>query len=84
MEGTTPQPAWRTEHAAAGGMQHLPPDDKKRVTHTPEEVRQLYKGPTTGRNTKLGRKVEKPADPKAGGPSGQRDNGKHNKKHANK
>jgi hypothetical protein len=40
--------------------------------------------PTVGRNTKLGRKVEKPQDPKAGGPSGQHDAGRHDRKHTNK
>jgi hypothetical protein len=39
--------------------------------------------PSTGRNSRLGRKVEKPADPKAGGPSGQKDRAKHDKRHAN-
>ena len=39
--------------------------------------------PTTGRTTKMGRRAEKPKDPKPGGPSGQSDRAKHNKKHAN-
>jgi len=40
--------------------------------------------PSVGRNTKLGRKVEKPQDPKAGGPSGQHDGARHDRKHTNK
>ena len=62
---------------------HLPPDHE-RVDRTEEATRELYKNPTTGRNTKLGRKVEKPAEPKMGGPSGQKDRAKHDKRHANK
>jgi hypothetical protein len=40
--------------------------------------------PSTGRTSKLGRKVEKPADVKDAGPSGQRDISQHNRLHANK
>ena len=49
-----------------------------------EQVNDLLTRPSTGRTTKLGRKVEKPEDPKAGGPSGQQDKGRHDKRHANK
>lgn len=59
-------------------------DDKSDQTHRSIEVPETYKSPTTGRNTKLGRKVEKPAEPKPGGPSGQTERAKHNKRHANK
>jgi hypothetical protein len=62
---------------------HMPTDDRH-VVRTDDETRELYKNPTTGRNTKLGRKVEKPAEPKIGGPSGQTDRAKHDKRHANK
>src|SRR3954471_8533786 len=34
---------------------------------------------STGRNSKMGRKAEKPRDPKSGGPSGQPDRAKHDK-----
>jgi hypothetical protein len=40
--------------------------------------------PSTGRTSKLGRKVEKPADVKPAGPSGQRDISQHDRLHANK
>jgi hypothetical protein len=63
---------------------NLPPADKEQATHRKIDVPETYKNPTTGRNTKLGRRVEKPQDPKAGGPSGQTDRAKHNKRHANK
>jgi hypothetical protein len=49
-----------------------------------EQPADVVNRPSTGRNTKLGRKVEKPAEPKAGGPSGQTDRARHDKKHANK
>lgn len=60
------------------------PTEQKKVEHVKDITSEVFKSPTTGRNTKLGRRVEKPQDPKAGGPSGQKDNAKHNKKHANK
>jgi hypothetical protein len=63
---------------------NLPEDERVKLEKTKDELRQLYGKPTTGRNTKLGRKVEKPQDPKAGGPSGQHDAGRHHTKHTNK
>ena len=65
----------RYEHARQAAWNPAP--GEKKVT-----LAQDF-SPTTGRNTKRGRKVEKPADPKAGGPSGQRDRARHDKKHAN-
>lgn len=53
-------------------------------THVEDAAGILDKGPTTGRATRLGRKAEKPRDPKAGGPSGQEDRSRHDKKHANR
>jgi hypothetical protein len=61
---------------------HMPPTEKRHVEDVKDEV--LYQRPTTGRNTKLGRRVEKPAEPATGGPSGQHDGAKHNRKHTNK
>ena len=63
---------------------HLPPDDGKNAERLTDEQRELYSRPSTGRTTRLGRKVEKPQDPKAGGPSGQTDRARHDKRHANK
>lgn len=57
-----------------GGAQLQPGDKDKHVYHRPD----------SGKSTKLGRKVEKPMDPKAGGPSGQKDRGKHDIKHTNR
>lgn len=63
---------------------NLPEDERAKLEHTKEELRQLYHKPDSGKSTKLGRKVEKPQDPKAGGPSGQHETTKHNKRHTNK
>jgi hypothetical protein len=69
--------------ASAPPAAHLTTEDKK-LDRTEDATRESFTNPTTGRNSKLGRRVEKPADPKAGGPSGQKDRAKHNKRHANK
>ena len=68
-----PQAAW-----------HMPTEDGKKGDRVKDLKRELYASPTTGRTTKMGRRVEKPQDPKAGGPSGQKDRAKHDKRHANK
>ena len=62
----------------------LQPGDKSRLEKAKEELKHLYHRPDSGKSTKLGRKVEKPAEPKAGGPSGQTDRGRHDIKHTNK
>lgn len=43
-----------------------------------------YQRPASGRTTALGRRVEKPGNGKQVGPSGQRDEGLCDAKHANK
>lgn len=58
-----------------------PPHDSRTTEHRADNL--LHK-PATGRNSKPGRKAEKPRDPKAGGPSGQKDRARHDKRHANK
>lgn len=65
------------DRAYAAGWPH----DTQTTEHQQES---LVQRPSTGRNSKLGRKVEKPRDPKAGGPSGQHDASRHDRKHANK
>jgi hypothetical protein len=63
----------------------LQPDEKKRLEQAKDELRSLYHPrPSTGRTTALGRRVEKPGESKPGGPSGQRDSAKGDRKHANK
>lgn len=61
----------------------LQPGEKTLLERAKDKLRDLYR-PSSGRTTPLGRKVEKPADAKAAGPSGQRDEAQHNRKHANK
>jgi hypothetical protein len=73
-------PTFWYEHAAA----QLPDDDRNRWEKAKEGLRNLFKGPSTGRTTALGRKVEKPGEIRPGGPSGQRDGIDHQKKHTNK
>jgi hypothetical protein len=63
---------------------NLPEVERAKLEKTKEELRQLYHKPDSGKSTKLGRKVEKPNDPSAGGPSGQHETTKHDKRHANK
>ena len=63
-------------HAAS-----VPFHDVQTTEHTADKV---AKHPSTGRNSKMGRKAEKPRDPTSGGPSGQPDRAKHDKRHANK
>ena len=62
----------------------LQPDDKNRLEKAKDALRALYHRPSSGRTTALGRRVEKPGESKAGGPSGQRDGAKHDGKHTNK
>ena len=73
----------KTTKGANAPAAHLVPGEKQFAKKN-EEDREAYKSPSTGRATKLGRRVEKPQDPKAGGPSGQKDRARHDKKHANK
>jgi hypothetical protein len=58
-----------------------PPHDAQTTEHQTDKV---AKHPSTGRNSKMGRKAEKPRDPTTGGPSGQPDRAKHDKRHANR
>lgn len=63
---------------------HLPKDERTKLEKSKDELRVLFNKPTTGKTTKLGRKVEKPAEPRVGGPSGQHDSAIHDKRHTNK
>ena len=62
---------------------NLPNEREKTVVHIADQQSDPMH-PSTGRNTKMGRKVEKPRDPKSGGPSGQKERARHDKRHANK
>ncbi len=65
-------------------LAQLQPGEKKKLDHYTQEMLDLNRNPSSGRTTALGRKVEKPADVKPAGPSGQKDRAQHNRKHANK
>jgi hypothetical protein len=67
----------------------LQPGEKKQTQEAEDQERVVVlandpQRPSTGRTSKLGRKVEKPGDVRAGGPSGQRDICQHDRLHANK
>jgi hypothetical protein len=66
-----------------GGAQLKQQEDDK-LEKAKDGLRDLYQRPATGRTTPLGRKVEKPREGSAGGPSGQKVGVDHDKKHANK
>ncbi|AMO23256.1 hypothetical protein GCM10027034_42620 [Ramlibacter solisilvae] len=68
---------------AARKVAPLSPDEQRHGKHLKTQPAELDLPPSTGRNTKLGRKVEKPDDPKPGGPSGQKVETR-DRKHANK
>ena len=61
----------------------LQPGEKKQTEEAEDEKRIEVQRPSNGR-TVLGRRVEKPADVRPAGPSGQRDVAQHDRKHANK
>jgi len=67
-------------HAGA----QLQPGDKTKLEKAKDELRHLFQKPSTGRTTTLGRRVEKPGSGRQGGPSGQTDATKHDRKHTNK
>jgi len=62
----------------------LKADEKDKLEKAKDVLRDLYQRPTTGRNTKLGRRVEKPGETAPGGPSGQKADVDDQKKHTNK
>jgi hypothetical protein len=62
---------------------HLTPDETAHVEKK-DEVRKLLQRPSSGRTTKLGRRVEKPGTGRQSGPSGQTDSAQHDRRHTNK
>lgn len=62
----------------------LQPGEIKQTQEAEDAERIDIQRPTIGRTAALGRKVEKPADNKPAGPSGQKDRDLHDRKHANK
>ncbi|HSV46984.1 MAG TPA: hypothetical protein VLJ58_14445 [Ramlibacter sp.] len=59
-------------------------DDKSGLQRAKDKLHSLVQGPSTGRTTAQGRRVEKPGGMHPSGPSGQRDESQHNSKHTNK
>jgi hypothetical protein len=70
--------ATHTERARA----ELPTDEE--LEKAVDKLATPLNRPASGRNTALGRRVEKPAKEKQGGPSGQTDECQHDRKHTNK
>ena len=62
----------------------LQPGEIKQTQESEDAERIDIQRPTVGRTGALGRRVEKPADVKPAGPSGQKDKAQHDRKHANK
>jgi hypothetical protein len=62
----------------------LQPGEKKQTQQCEDEERIEVHRPSIGRTSPLGRKVEKPADAKPSGPSGQHDSTKHEIAHTNR
>lgn len=77
-------PAMLTSYTFDHPGANMQPGDKTLSDKAGDKLRTLCGRPSTGRTTAQGRKVEKPAPAKQGGPSGQTDEAEHNKKHTNK
>ncbi|ROZ66225.1 hypothetical protein [Ramlibacter sp. WS9] len=60
------------------------PKDVTRLQKVTEEVQSFFQRPSNGRSTRMGRRVEKPGDAHAAGPSGQHEATKHDSRHTNK
>lgn len=73
-----------SERSATPPETQLPAEDESRLQQTSDEARALLQRPSSGRTTTLGRRVEKPAPARQGGPSGQTDGVQHHREHANK
>jgi hypothetical protein len=72
-----------TFHAGRSWAQ-LQPGEKKLTQEAEDEDRIEVPRPSNGRATVLGRRMERPADIRPAGPSGQRDVAQHNRTHTNK
>jgi hypothetical protein len=69
---------------AQAWAQTTPPKDVTHLDKLKQDVQGFFQRPTTGRTTRLGRKVEKPDNTTAAGPSGQHDSTHHDRQHTNK
>lgn len=82
MAGTTA--LFTHPNASEAWSQTTPPKDGMRLQHLKDEVKAIFQRPSNGRTTRLGRRVEKPGDAHAAGPSGQHEATDHDRKHTNK
>lgn len=70
--------------SAAAAWAQSQPKDSTRLQKVTEEVQTFFQRPSNGRSTRMGRRVEKPGDAHAAGPSGQHEATKHDSRHTNK
>jgi len=70
--------------ATEAWAQTTPPKDGTRLEQFKTDVKALFQHASNGRTTRLGRRVEKPGDAHAAGPSGQHEATDHDCKHTNK
>jgi hypothetical protein len=82
MSSTTAQ--FKHPSAAAAWAQTRPPKDATPIQKVKDEVQNFFARPSNGRSTRMGRRVEKPGDAHAAGPSGQHEATKHDSRHTNK
>jgi hypothetical protein len=75
-----------SSHPRAGDAwaQSAQPKDWTRLQQLKDEVKAIFQRPSNGRATRQGRRVEKPGDAHAAGPSGQHEATDHDCKHTNK
>jgi len=70
--------------SAAAAWAQTQPKDVTNLQKIKEEVQNFFQRPSNGRSTRMGRRVEKPGDAHAAGPSGQHEATKHDSQHTNK
>lgn len=70
--------------SAAAAWAQTQPKDVTHLQKVQEEVQSFFQRPSNGRSTRMGRRVEKPGDAHAAGPSGQHEATKHDSQHTNK
>ena len=73
------KPVWRARHPGAP----LPHDQNRLPEDCVTESGERHDHATTGRTSMIGRRCERPAPDRLGGPSGQTDSSHHDQKHAN-
>ena len=69
---------------ASQAWAQTPPREKSRQEQMKDLLHTTFQRLASGRTTALGRRVEKPGNTSAAGPSGQHETAKHGSKHTNK